>query len=70
VDNVRAIWLIGSDVRRLVESRALLTDPGRLKHDLLQSTVTGDDDHEVEFAILLRQTSGKSASRCRLLGDP
>ena len=66
---VTAIWFTGSDVHRLVESCALLTDSGWFEHDLLQAIATGDDDHEVEFAILLHQTSGKSASRCSLLGD-
>jgi predicted ATPase len=46
----------------------LPTDPGRFEHDLLQAITTGDDDHEVEFAILLQQTSGKSASLCSFLG--
>ena len=41
-------------------SCALLTDTGRFKHDLLQAIITGDDDHKVEFAILLHHTSGKS----------
>jgi hypothetical protein len=52
-----------------VESCALLAGPGRLEHDLLQAIAAGDDDHEVEFAILLHQTSGESAPRCSFLGD-
>ena len=47
----------------------LPTGPGRFEHDLLQAITTGDENHEVEFAILLHQTSGKSASRRSFLGD-
>jgi hypothetical protein len=66
---VTAIWLIGSDVRRLVARCASLADPGRLEHYLLQVIAIGDEDHKVEFAILLHQTSGKSVSICSFLGD-
>jgi hypothetical protein len=31
----------------------LPTGPGRFEHDLLQAITTGDENHEVEFAILL-----------------
>jgi len=54
---------------RLMAICPLPTDFGRFEHDLLQAITTGDDDHEVEFAILLHQTSGKSASRGSFLGD-
>jgi hypothetical protein len=43
---------------RLVAICALPTDPGWLEHDLLQAITIGDDDHKVEFAILLHQASG------------
>jgi hypothetical protein len=54
---------------RLVAICSLPTDSGWLEHDLLQAIATGDDDHEVEFALLLHQTSGESASLCSFLGD-
>ena len=54
---------------RLVAICPLPTDPGWLEHDLLQAIATGDDDHEVEFALLLHQTSSESASLCSFLGD-
>ena len=31
----------------------LPTGPGRFEHDLLQAITTGDENHEVEFAIVL-----------------
>ena len=42
----------------VVAIRLLLANPGRFERDLLQAIATGDDDHEVEFAILLHQASG------------
>ena len=53
----------------LVAICPLPTDPERFEHYLLQAIAIGDDDHEVEFAILLHQTSGESASLCSFLGD-
>lgn len=43
---------------RLVAICPLPTDPGWLEHDLLQAITSGDDDHKVEFAIMLHQASG------------
>jgi hypothetical protein len=37
--------------------RPLPIGPGRLEHDLLQVIAIGDDDHEVEFVLLLRATN-------------
>jgi hypothetical protein len=36
--------------------RPLPIGTGRLEHDLLQVIAIGDDDHEVEFVLLLRAT--------------
>jgi len=43
---------------RLVAICPLPTDPRWLEHDLLQAITICDDDHKVEFAILLHQASG------------
>jgi hypothetical protein len=37
--------------------RPLPIGTGRLEHDLLQVIAIGDDDHEVEFVLLLRATN-------------